>query len=217
MAVLFDLDGTLIDTEKYYRKCWPAALEHFGYHITDEESLTLRSLGRPFAIEHLKQLCKDPDLDYEAVREYRKMLFEECLEKEGLNVKPGAVELLQFLKEHHITAAVATATDTQRACSYLEKAGLLPYFDKVISATMVQKGKPAPDVYLYACEQLGELPRDCYAVEDAPNGVKSAYAAGCKVIMVPDQTPPDAEIEGMLFACVDNLAAIGTLLLSRCR
>lgn len=208
MTFLFDLDGTLIDTEKYYRKCWPEAMAHFGYSITDEEALTLRSLGRPFAIMHLKQLSGDMDFDYAAVREYRKKLFDSCLAKEGLAVKKGAPELLSYLKSHRVTTAVATATDTKRATAYLEQVGLRPYFDYVISAVMVEKGKPAPDIYLHACEVLGEHPSDCFAVEDAPNGIRSAYDAGCKVIMVPDQTGPDETLSKMLWSCVDSLEEI---------
>ena len=84
----------------------------------------------------------------------------------------------------------------------------MPYFDKLISATMVKEGKPAPDIYLYACRQLGLPPEECIAVEDSPNGVISAYRAGLRVIMVPDQTKPDKELEQYLYACVDSLAQI---------
>ena len=95
-AVLFDMDGTLIDTEKYYRVCWPEALKSFGYPMTDDQALAMRSLGRPFAIEQLKEWFGQ-DLDYYAVREKRKELMEELIEKEGISLKPGAVQLLQAL------------------------------------------------------------------------------------------------------------------------
>ncbi len=90
----------------------------------------------------------------------------------------------------------------------MDRAGLLSYFDRVISATQVREGKPSPDVYLYACEQLQAAPGDCYAVEDSPNGVLSAYRAGCRVIMVPDQTQPDGELSKLLYAKADSLAEI---------
>ena len=77
---------------------------------------------------------------------------------------------------------------------------------------MVNEGKPSPDIYLYACEQLGFKPQECIAVEDAPNGIISAYKAGCKVIMVPDQTEPDYEISKYLYACVDSLEKISDFL-----
>ena len=168
-AVIFDLDGTLIDTEKYYRIFWPKALAEFGYTLTDEQALLLRSLGRPFAPKLFQEWFGE-DFDYVKVRQRRKDMMEECLAQEGIQKKPGV--------------------------------------DKLISATMVKEGKPAPDIYLYACEQLGLSPEKCIAVEDSPNGVLSAYRAGLKVIMVPDQTKPDKELEGCLYACVDSLADI---------
>ena len=210
-AVVFDMDGTLIDTEKYYRICWPKALEAFGYHMTDEQALTMRSLGRPFVITQLKSWFGE-ELDYHAVRERRKVLVEECLSRDGLELKPGARELLQTLRRRRITTAIATATDMERTERYLKTVGLYEYFDKLISATMVEKGKPSPDIYLFACEQLNLPPDQCMAVEDSPNGVLSAYRAGCKVVMVPDQTEPDEELQKCLWARVDQLGDIEKLL-----
>lgn len=210
-AVIFDMDGTLIDTEKYYRRCWPKALAAFGYHMTDEQALTMRSLGRPFAITQLKAWFGE-ELDYHAVREKRKELVEECLDREGISLKPGARELLQTLRSRHITAAIATATDMERTERYLKKVGLYEYFDKLISATMVKEGKPSPDIYLYACEQLNLPPDQCIAVEDSPNGVLSACRAGCRVVMVPDQTEPDERLRECLWACVDHLTDIEKIL-----
>ena len=77
-AVIFDMDGTLIDTEKYYRIFWPKALAHFGYEMSDEQALSMRSLGQPYAPQHLKDMFEDPDLDYAAIRKYRKEIMEEC-------------------------------------------------------------------------------------------------------------------------------------------
>lgn len=206
-AVLFDLDGTLIDTERYYRIFWPKAMAEFGYHMTDEQALSMRSLGRPFAPERLREWFGE-DLDYYAVREKRKELMEEALIRDGIKVKPGAETLLAFLKESGITTAIVTATDRERAGRYLQQTGLAPWFDHVISATQVKEGKPSPDIYLYACEKLGVPPDTCVAVEDSPNGVLSAYRAGCRVIMTPDQTEPDEELKGYLYACVSDLSKI---------
>ena len=210
-AVLFDMDGTLIDTEKYYRIFWPRALADFGYEMTDEQALEMRSLGRPFAPARLREWFGG-ELDYYAVRERRKALMEEALEQEGIQVKPGAAELLAFLRERGITTAVATATDRERACQYLRQTGLADYFDRVISATQVKEGKPSPDIYLFACESLGNKPEECMAVEDSPNGVLSAYRAGCRVVMVPDQTEPDEELMKCLYARVDKLTDIVSLM-----
>ena len=191
-AVIFDMDGTLIDTEKYYRIFWPKALAHFGYEMSDEQALSMRSLGQPYAPQHLKDMFEDPDLDYVAIRKYRKEIMEECLDENGIEIKPGVFALLDFLKEKKIKRAIATATDTQRTEKYLKNLGLYDYFDEIICATMVEHLAPA----------------ECMAVEDSPNGVSSAYDAGCKVVMVPDQAPPDEETKKKIAACPDSLDEI---------
>lgn len=206
-AFLFDMDGTLIDTECYYRRCWPAALKEFGYTMTDEQALLMRSLGRPYAPKLLQEWFGDA-LDYWQVRDRRKAIMEEMIAREGIRVKPGAVELLTCLNERGIARAVVTATDAERAERYLKQVGLEPYFDAVIGATSVERGKPAPDIYEYACGRLGRAPEECVAVEDSPNGVRSAYGAGMRVIMVPDQTEPDEELNGILWKCVPSLDRI---------
>jgi len=211
-AVIFDLDGTLIDTEKYYRVFWPKALAAFGYHMTDEQALAMRSLGRPFAPAQLKAWFGG-GLDYYAVRQKRKEMMEECLDREGVRRKPGALELVQKLKGKGIITAIATATDLERTAKYLALTGLEGYFDRLISATQVAEGKPSPDIYLYACEQLGLAPGECLAVEDSPNGVLSAYRAGCRVVMVPDQTSPDEELRQYLYAEAESLEEVYDILL----
>lgn len=209
-AVIFDLDGTLTDTEKYYKIAWPKALKHFGYEASEELVLNFRSLGRPFAVDKFKEWFGE-DFDYFKVREYRKQLVEELIKEGGIPLKPGAVEILTWLREHGIKTALATANEYERTERYLKKIGLFDYFDKIICANMVKFGKPAPDIYSFACEELNFDPARTFAVEDSPNGVNSAYSAGCKVIMVPDLTEPDEELTSKLYAKVDTLLDIKEL------
>ena len=209
-ACIFDLDGTLTDTEKFYQKAWPLALEHFGYKCEPWMPLELRSLGRPFAPLQFKKWFGD-DFDYNEVREYRKAIVVDMIKEQGIPLKPGAKEILVWLRENGILTALATANDFERTKGYLTRLGLFDHFDKIICADMVKEGKPSPDIYSYACQQLGLEPQRCLAVEDSPNGVTSAYLAGCKVVMVPDLTQPDQELSKKLYACVPSLVDIKTL------
>lgn len=210
-AVFFDLDGTITDTEKYYQATWPAAFAAFGYEISQDRVLELRSLTGCFARERVKEWFGE-ECSYDAVRAYRKPLTDELFEKNDIPLKPGAVELLSRLEEQKIPAVLVTAQNRERAEKNLEKAGLIRYFRRIIGAENVKYGKPAPDVYLYACREFGLEPENVLVVEDSPNGVKSAYGAGCRVVMVPDLSEPDEELMKMICARADSLSDIMDLL-----
>ena len=206
---IFDLDGTLLDTEKLYRKYWPMALKDFGYELSDERALMLRSLGRPFAPEQFKKWYGE-SFDYSAVRNRRKEYVALHIAEHGIELRPGVCKLLDFLETNHIRRAIATATDLERTTSYLKMVGLDGRFEEIVCATMVEHGKPAPDIYKYAVDKLGcaDDISEVYAVEDAPNGVLSAFRAGLKVIYVPDQTPSDEELKKYIYREVKSLDQI---------
>lgn len=206
-TMIFDMDGTLIDTEKYYNRCWVRAITEAGFEITPEEALDLRSLGRPFAPRYFREKFGEA-FDYRKIRARRKELMEEMIAEEGISLKPGVRELLAVLREKGIRPMIATATDMERTQQYLGQLGIRDAFDRVISAVMVEKGKPAPDVYLYACRAAERKPQECIAVEDSPNGVRSAAAAGCRVIMVPDLSEPDEELSRLIERRADSLYSV---------
>ena len=210
-AVIFDMDGVLIDTEKHYNAAWCEAAHMAGFDdFGREHALMLRSCDARLASEMMKDIF-GAGFDYSAIRGVRRRLVAERLERYGLEKKPGIDEILDFLHERQIKTAVATATPIALTLQHLEAIGVKDRFDQIVSAKQVANGKPAPDVYLYACGQIGEQPADCIAVEDSPNGIKSAYAAGCRPVMVPDLTPPDEEVRPMLYAVADTLADLKKL------
>ena len=204
-AVIFDMDGVLIDTEKHYNAAWCQAATEAGFPFTREHALLLRSCEAKEG-EKLMQGIFGPSFDYYAIRERRRELVRERLAQYGLEKKPGVEETLRFLRAKGIKTAVATATALDITKSHLTTIGVYDLFDSIVSAKNVAHGKPEPDVYLYACEQIGERPQDCMAVEDSPNGIMAAYRAGLRTVMVPDLTQPDEELTKYLYACVNSLS-----------
>lgn len=203
-GAVFDMDGLMIDTEKLYLQYWKQAAADFGYIMEDKHVFAIRSLSRKYSIPKLKGFFGD-DFPTEKIRERRTELINSHIDKYGIEIKKGLFELLDYLKSNGIKLAVATATQRDRTMLYLNKINIIDYFDSVICGDMVTNGKPEPDIYITASEQLGLLPDECAAYEDSPNGIKSAFSAGCHAIMIPDMTQPDDEIIPMLSAVYESL------------
>ena len=201
---IFDMDGVLTDTERWLNRYWRQAAGEAGYQMSREQALTLRSMAGEYAGPYLKELF-GAAFPYEQVRARRRELMSRHIEENGVERKTGAKDLLDYLRANDIRTAVATATDPVRTKDYLTRAGIYEKFDHIICAAMVAHGKPAPDIYRYACAQIKERPEDCIAVEDSPNGVCAAAGAGLRTIMVPDLTRPDDKTGKMLMAEVDTL------------
>lgn len=206
-AVLFDLDGTVLDTEKLLVRYWCQAANEAGFPMRREHALELRSLASAYAEPLLKQWFGE-DCSYWTLRERRMALMAAHIGQYGLEVKAGIPALLEHLGKNGYRRAVVTATNAERAGEYLKAVRLYGEFDDLISAHMVKNGKPKPDVYLYAAERLGLSPGECIAVEDSPNGVRSASAAGCKTVMIPDLTEPEEELLPLLYAKCDTPTAL---------
>lgn len=206
-AVIFDMDGVILDTEKLLVKYWCQAANEAGFPMKREHALHIRSLARKFAIPYLQGEFGEA-FDYVKIRSRRMQLMSEHIAEHGIEKKPGIEYLLDCLDSKKIPAAIATATDIERTRSYLGQVGLWGRFGKIVCAAMVESGKPKPDIYLYAAQQLGLPPSECMALEDSPNGVRSASAAGCVTVMVPDLTQPDEELERLIYAKADSLADV---------
>lgn len=203
-AVLFDMDGVVLDTEKLYTRFWQEAANALGYPMTKEQALGMRSLNRGAGLAKM-QTYFGPDVDYDKIREKRIELMDAFVAKEGVTVKPGVRELLAYLKTQGIKTAIATSSPMERTLLYLTSVGLQDSFDELVSGYMVEKGKPEPDIFLYAAKKLGVEPRRCMVLEDSPAGILAAHRAGCKPVMVPDQDEPDPDTMSLIFAKVKRV------------
>ena len=123
-------------------------------------------------------------------------------------MKEGARELLEFLHSRGLPMALATSRGAATTKLKLDHSGLGRYFQSVITGDMVSRGKPHPEIYLTACAALGTAPARTMAVEDSPNGIRSASAAGMPTVMIPDLLPPTAELDGLLWRRFDSLDAL---------
>lgn len=210
-AVVFDLDGTLLDTEKLYKRFWVEAARQMGYPMRAEHALMIRAMAAQYAEPLLRrEVCAD--FDYHGVRALRRKIMEAYIDENGVDPKPGMLELLRGLKSRGLRIALATATPPERAQKYLDMVSARAYFDEIVCASMVKNGKPAPDIYALAAKKLDVEPHEAIAVEDAPSGIRSAHAAGLHAVMIPDQDEPDEEIRAMCAAVVRGLPDVMGLL-----
>lgn len=206
-GVIFDMDGTLLDTERILVQCWIKSAALYGFDMKMQHALNIRSLQYRFAEPYLKRVFGE-SFNYTDIRQTRKKLFAEELEKNGIPVKQGVLPFLQFCQAQGLPTVVATATAKKNAVQYLEKAGILPYFTEIIGGDQMNIGKPFPDIYSTAARAIHCAPSCCMALEDAPNGVLSAFYAGCKVVMIPDLSQPDEMLQPFLFSVQPDLAHV---------
>ena len=210
-GVLFDMDGVILDTEKLYTRFWREAAQSLGFPMTHEMALGMRSLSREIGERQLKSYLGE-EVDYQQVRNRRIDMMTAYINENGVELKPGIRELLDFLKDNGMKTSIATSSPLDRTKEYLSQVGLVDAFDELVSGHMVEHGKPAPDIYLYAASKLGLKPEECLVLEDSPTGLLAAYRAGCIPVMVPDQDQPDEETRERAYAVVDNLVLVKKLL-----
>lgn len=206
-GVIFDMDGVLFDTEKLYERFWIEAASRYGFTMTAEDVASVRSTDANLARRTLKRRLGET-FDYDTVKKLRISLMQDYTRTNGIEVMEGVPELLSYLKSKKLLTALATVSNRERAEEFLRQGGIGQYFDYIVSGDMVTKCKPDPEIYQKAAEGLGLSCSDCIAVEDSHNGVRSAYAAGCKVIMVPDRDVPDEEMQEKCYRIAENCAQI---------
>ena len=203
-AVVFDMDGVIFDSERAVMNCWIELAKK--YDIKDIEGPYLACTGTNDA--KTREIMLDAygeDFPYDEYAKEASIMYHERYDGGRLPMKPGVKEILTFLKDNGKKIALASSTRRQTVVNQLRDAGILDYFDEIVTGDMVSRSKPEPDIFLLACEKIGVEPERAYAIEDSYNGIRAASAGKLRPIMVPDLLPSNEEMEGLAETVLPNL------------
>ena len=206
-AVVFDMDGVIFDSERAVFDCWKEIAGKYG--IKDIEKPYLACTGT--TMERTREIMREAygeDFPYDVYAKEASKMYHERYDGGRLPMKAGVVEILDFLKSSDKRIALATSTRRQTVINQLRDAGILDYFEKIVTGDMVSRSKPEPDIYLAACEGLGVEPEKSYAVEDSYNGIKAASRGGLRPIMIPDLLPENEEMAALSETILKNLSEL---------
>lgn len=204
-AVIFDMDGLMFDSERVIQKSWDVVGPRLGFGKMGKDIYHTLGLNRTEREQYFKRTYGDnfPFLQFQEC--YREEV-KKFTEKYGTPVKPGLYELLEVLREQKVKMAVATSSSYENTAALLKETKVYGYFQTVVTGNMVERSKPAPDIYQKACEKLNVRPERALAFEDSYNGIRSAHAAGMKVIMIPDLLTDSACVDALLYGKMTSLA-----------
>ncbi|MBR6295561.1 MAG: HAD family phosphatase [Treponema sp.] len=206
-AVVFDMDGVIFDSERAVFDCWKEIAGKYG--IKDIEKPYLACTGT--TMERTREIMREAygeDFPYDVYAKEASKMYHEKYDGGRLPMKTGVIEILDFLKSSDKRIALATSTRRQTVINQLRDAGILDYFEKIVTGDMVSRSKPEPDIYLAACEGLGVEPEKSYAVEDSYNGIKAASRGGLRPVMIPDLLPENEEMAALSETILKNLSEL---------
>lgn len=203
-ALIFDMDGLIIDSERIVKRAWKLTGPVIGYEGIEEHIYPLLGANVKKREAYFKAQFGE-EFPMEEFANINRNFFYDIVEKEGLPLKPGVVELMEEAKKRGLRIGLATSSRREYAVDVLNKVGIWKYFDGAVFGDQVTKAKPDPEIYLLACGKVGVDPANALAFEDAPAGVRAASAAGMRVIMVPDLVQPDEEIQKLYYKKVETL------------
>ena len=190
-GAIFDMDGLLLDSEKLYQRCWHELAQELGAVLPRDFASQITGGGREHSRVVLGKYYPMVDPD-ELMTECRARVT--VLEEAEMPMKPGAAELVEALHDAGWRLAVASSSPRDMVVRNLERTGLAKWIDCVVCGGETERGKPFPDIILLAAERLGLRPEECMVLEDSPNGLEAARAAGSLPVMVPDMVPPTDEL-----------------------
>ena len=206
-AVVFDMDGVIFDSERAVMQCWKEVASR--HNIPDIEKAILACTGTTMVrTREIMLNLYGADFPYDEYARESSAIFHSRYDGGRLPMKPGVKELLTFLKARGKKIALASSTRQQVVTDELRDAGIIEYFDRIICGDMVSRSKPAPDIFLKACEELNVSPSDSYAIEDSYNGIRAAHAGGLHPIMVPDLLPADEEMQSLAEIVLPSLTSV---------
>lgn len=206
-GLIFDMDGTMFDTEVISVSAMEHAAELYGIQLSRETMLGFMGLPGTEIRRQYLELFGD-DFDYSGYRRKKIGYQDAVIDRDGVPVKPGLCALLEFARRRGLRCAVATSTNRDRAEDLIRRAGVRAYFDAVICGEDVEQGKPAPDIFCLAAETLGLAPEACAGIEDSRNGILAARRAGLFTILVPDLIPADDDMLKAADLRADSLADV---------
>jgi len=210
-AILFDMDGLMIDTESVSGHAWLRAAAEVGVAIPEQVILGMVGLSVNKCLDHVAAHFQDRSLA-EKLSQRCRHHYHELMSTGELRLKPGIIEVLDWVQSQAIPHAVATSTQRLMCDIKLQRTGLGPYFQHTVAGDEVANTKPAPDVYLAAAALLDITPAACVVLEDSLIGMRAALAAGMRVILVPDMLQPAAhETSDALAVCEDLHQALALL------
>ena len=210
-AIIFDLDGILIDSEPIAYTILQEMVSSYGGYISLDE-YTSNYLGRTVAMgmTTIKTVFNTPESEEELMEIYLRKEKEKL--EAGIPLKPGVKELLVYVKTCGYKTIVASSSVRERAEKILKSHDILKYFDDMVFGYEVKKGKPHPDIFLKACEKLGIEPHEALVIEDSEAGIEAAYSANITTVCIPDMKYPDKHYKNMVCYMFDSLFDVMRLL-----
>ncbi len=206
-TVIFDLDGLLVDSEGTWYQVFKDMLKDYGQELTLEEYVN-RYSGKTVT-DNISRMIRELDLQMEPEEGVERAISSEARHVEqGIELKEGVRELLQYLRENNYKIVLGTSSTRDRAMKILAYNQIDHYFDETVVGYEVERSKPFPDVFLAAAGKVGENPENCLVLEDSEAGIQAAYAANIPVICIPDLKRPRKDYEEKTAAVLPSLFCV---------